>query len=118
MRERSSEGSVGGKKGGMTNKQSEIPTTAAQQRILERYEDLRRQALCTADPVHRGSGLVMFIRQGMKTWMEAWSRCMPGVATNPQMQTSVDQVSAIEGSRELVSILASMALRSRWEARR
>lgn len=102
----------------MTPTQSEIPATAADSTILTRYEDLRRQALYSADPVHRGSGLVLFVRQGMKSWMEAWSRCIPSIPAEPQIKTGLEQASPIQGSRELVSILASMALGSRQEARR
>lgn len=97
--------------------QSEIPISIAAPAILAGYEELRRQALHKADPMHRGAGLALFVRQGMRSWMQAWSRCRPSVPSKPQIKTSVEQVSPIQGSRELVSILASMALGSRQEAR-
>jgi hypothetical protein len=102
----------------MTNRQPQTTTAAADPTILARYEDLRRQALQMADPASRGSGLVMFVRQGMKNWMEAWSQCMPSVPTRPMIKARLDQVPPVQWSREVVSILASMALGSFWEARR
>lgn len=101
----------------MTDRHLETTTTAADPTILARYEDLRRQALHPADPAHRGSGLVLFVRQGMKSWMETWSRCIPSIPAKPRIKTGLEQASPIQGSRELVAILASMALGSRQEAR-
>ncbi len=99
----------------MTDRQSETRTTMPSPKILERYEDLRQQALRRVDPVHRGSGLALFVRKGMMSWMEACSRCLAGVATKPEIQPGVDQVSPVQASRELVSILANMALITRLE---
>jgi len=101
----------------MTTTPSEIPATAADPTILARYEDLRRQALHPADPVHRGSGLVLFVQHGMKNWMEAWSQRNPRVPNKLQITAGLEQVLPIQGSRELISILAGMALGSRQEAR-
>lgn len=102
----------------MTTTQSESPARVADPAILACYEDLRRQALHPADPVHRESGLALFVRYGMKSWMEAWSRRIPSVAAKPQIKTSLEQVCPLQDSLELVSILASMALGSCQEGRR
>ena len=40
-------------------------------RLVERYEELRRQA---AGELGRGAGMVVFLRQGMKVWMDSWSK--------------------------------------------
>lgn len=102
----------------MTTTRSENPAAVAAPAILACYEDLRRQALDPADLVHRGSGLALFVRQGMKNWMEALSRHIPSVPAKPRIKTGLEQASPLRDSRELVSILASMALGSRQEARR
>jgi hypothetical protein len=78
--------------------------------IVSRYEELRRQALGAADEAGRGSGLALFVRQGMKSWMQAWSQgVIGGPATSPT-KTGPEEVSPMQLNREVVMILASMAL--------
>lgn len=102
----------------MTTTKSEMPTTATDPEIVAHYEDLRRQAMHPTDRMHRGTGFVLFVRRGMRDWMEAWLRCSPSVPAMPQTMTGLEQPSPIHRSRELVLILASMALGSRQEAKR
>lgn len=40
-------------------------------RLAERYEDLRQQA---QGGIGDRAGMVVFLRQGMWAWMEAWAR--------------------------------------------
>jgi hypothetical protein len=53
----------------------------------------------------------------MKNWMEAWSQRNPSVPNKLQITAGLEQVLPIQGSRELISILAGMTLGSRQEAR-
>jgi len=102
----------------MTTTQSKSPATVADPAILACYEDLREEALHPAGPLHRGAGLALFVRHGMKNWMEAWSARIPSMPAKPEIKPGLEQFPPVRGSRELVSILASMALGSRQEARR
>jgi len=102
----------------MTSWQTKATTSAGDPPLVVRYEELRQQALRTAGDVSRGSGLALFVRQGMKSWMEAWSRCTAAVSTKGQINTGLEEVFSTPPSREVVMILASMALANRQEAKR
>jgi hypothetical protein len=82
------------------------------------YEGLRRQALGSRDGQGRGLGWALLVRQGMKSWMQAWSLRVtrgPAVSTT---KTGLEDVSPIQSRQEVVVILASMALGDhRQEAR-
>lgn len=94
----------------MMNAQQSAAGSGTDSTIVSRYEELRRQALGAADEAGRGSGLALFVRQGMKSWMQAWSQCgIGGPATSPT-RTGPEEVSAMQLNREVVMILASMAL--------
>jgi len=84
--------------------------TAPRDVLLERYEELRREALGSSGG-RRGHGLALFLGCGMAAWMEAWSSCAlegssalapSGAATN----------GAVPPARrdEVVLVLAGMAL--------
>ena len=40
--------------------------------IIERYEELRREMLSSNGGSGGGPGLALFLRQGMKGWIDAW----------------------------------------------
>jgi hypothetical protein len=86
--------------------------------LVSWYEGLRRQALGSRDGEGRGLGWALLVRQGMKSWMQAWSECVtqrPAISTT---KTGREDVSLIQSSREVVVVLACMALGGyRQEAR-
>lgn len=75
--------------------------------LVPRYEQLREQVL--EGQVH-GYGLTVLLRQGMRAWIEAWSLCpasTPGVAS--QLPLAGETVPP-QLQREMVLVLAGMAL--------
>lgn len=102
----------------MTNQQPSTPVSGTDSTIVSRYEGLRRQALDSADGADRGAGLALFVRQGMKSWMQAWSQCVVCDPETSQIKTSTKEVSPIQLNREAVMILASMALSGRCQEAR
>jgi hypothetical protein len=80
--------------------------------MMADYEELRRQALRTDGGASRGFGLALLVRQGMKSWMEAGLRCRASLSAKPSLQTGLEAVSPMPWNREVVMILASMALHS------
>jgi hypothetical protein len=94
------------------------PLSGGDSALVSCYEGLRRQALGAREEGGRGLGLALLVRQGMKSWMQAWSQCVtrrPAVSTT---KTGLEGVSPIQSRREVVVILASMALGGhRQEAR-
>jgi hypothetical protein len=78
--------------------------------LVSCYERLRRQALGARDWEGRGLGLALLVREGMKSWMQTLSQYVtrgPAISTT---QADVEDVSPSQLSREVVVILASMAL--------
>ena len=47
--------------------------------LVNRYEQLRRQALGELFTEGAGLGLALFIRRGMTAWMEAWTKHASGI---------------------------------------
>lgn len=83
---------------------------SARGELAARYEQLRRHMLGGAG---RGTGLILFLRQGMRAWMEACDRSAP--AAWAAIGTGSDDVLLPPLARlEVTLILAGMALRNRF----
>ena len=79
--------------------------------MVERYEDLRRQVLTQKGVGQGGRGLVLFLRQGMKAWMDAWLGCViAGPTKTPIESDAIGSVVPWDLRCELAAILAGMAL--------
>lgn len=88
--------------------------SAIDDRLVLDYEDLRRQAL---GGVGTGRGLVLLLRQGMRSWIEAWPRTwhVPVDASREQAPASTMP----EGVRaDVVRLLANLVLHQTSEVRR
>jgi hypothetical protein len=80
--------------------------------LVAGYEELRRQVLSG----YRGSGWALFLRRGMKEWMNAFSICAAPTPTKVFVPTD-GAASIPQGLRtEVVLILAGMLLHGRQEA--
>jgi hypothetical protein len=74
--------------------------------LIAAYEELRRQILNG----QRGPGLALFMRRGMREWMNACSLCVAPSATQ-KVTAAPDEVILPQGARtEIVLILAGMLL--------
>ncbi|MDQ6776357.1 MAG: hypothetical protein M3071_09110 [Actinomycetota bacterium] len=73
---------------------------------VDRYEQLRGQALAGAPGVSR-LGLALLQHRGVTAWTRAWHSTTPGppVSVSPSAPSGAPVV-----EREIVSVLASMAL--------
>jgi hypothetical protein len=79
---------------------------------VERYEDLRYQVVG-----HGGGhrlGLALFHREGMKTWLDAWSTCTTRDARSLRdASDALDRVSRLTLTNDvgaIVRLVASMAM--------
>ena len=85
----------------------------AREDLISYYEELRLQALGQTG-VSRGLGLALFLRQGMRCWVESWSKCAP--TPRPTQEVSSGHSIPRELQGEITNILAGMVLNSRrWE---
>lgn len=81
------------------------------QPFVERYEELRMEAIGRGFFSSSGQGLALVVRKGLTAWMETWSRCISPANTILQRQNSaVDVEPAVGMQAELVQALATMAL--------
>ena len=79
------------------------------------YEDLRTQAVAGG----RGPGLVIFLRHGMREWIELCCSCTPVMtAMKPVSVSANPECVPAEARSEIVSILAGLFLHKRLEATR
>lgn len=81
---------------------------------MEGYEELRQEALDTGAKHPGGLGLALLMRQGMKSWVDAWSRRALVVSVRPLPESSREQVVPLDLQAEVVMILTGMAL-SAWQ---
>jgi hypothetical protein len=76
------------------------------QHLVVRYEELRCRALGGGG----GLGLALFLRQGMKAWIETWSDCAVYVPKAPSNDTDKDVVVPSQLHGEIAMLLAAMTL--------
>jgi hypothetical protein len=95
------------------DKQTQDLTPLASKELINRYEELRLQALGLSGS-SQGLGLGLFLRQGMRSWMESWSKCAP--PARPTQEVSICHSFPCELQGEVTNILAGLVLSSRrWE---
>ena len=76
------------------------------------YEDLRAQMLAGS----RGPGFALFLRHGMREWMEICASCTAVVAASEPVAATANPQLLPPGMRsEIVAILAGMFLEKQWE---
>jgi len=102
----------------MIDEQQLIPLPDADSAIVHSYEGLRRAALGSARETGREPGLALFVRQGMTSWMRAWSKWGMREAAVLQINKGPEGAPLIPLNREVVMILASMALRGHCDEAR
>lgn len=78
--------------------------------LINHYEELRLQAL-EQTAVNRGLGLALLLQQGMRCWVESWSKCVP--PPRGMREGSTGHSIPLELHGEIANILAGMALSSR-----
>jgi hypothetical protein len=71
--------------------------------LIARYEELRSQVL---GGLSHGMGLALFLRQGMRSWIEAWRQCTLAAPREHQSEQAVPAPLRTE----LTMLLASMVL--------
>jgi len=81
------------------------------QTFVDRYEELRLEAICRGSFSSSGQGMALVLRKGLVAWMEAWSRSVSATNIIPQRQIGAGGVKPAPGMQaELVQVLATMAL--------
>jgi hypothetical protein len=85
--------------------------------VGEGYEELRKQALGTRAKSQGGLGLALLMRQGMKSWMDAWPLRAPEVSLRPLPESSREEIVPLDLRTEMVMILTGMALSARQEVK-
>jgi hypothetical protein len=89
------------------------PTPAAvcaNDELVDRYEELRRQALDPSAGIYRGPGLALLIHRGMRAWMEVSSCSSTTPCTTSRRVSNREGVLISEQHSEIVSVLTTMAL--------
>ena len=79
--------------------------------FVERYEELRREAVGRASLSGSGQGMALVLRKGLTVWMQAWNRCAPSESTTSDRKSPGMEIRSAPGMQtELVQLLATMAL--------
>jgi hypothetical protein len=78
--------------------------------LVNRYEQLRRQALGELFTEGAGLGLALFIRRGMTAWMEAWTKHASGIGAvgirKPAGENTIEQ----DISNQVTMVLTNMVM--------
>jgi hypothetical protein len=84
---------------------------------MAHYERLRTDVLSSSAEATRAPGLVLFLRQGMKAWIQAWSSCTPDPEAEmmPPPRSNSGHCSW-ESRQAITNILAGMILNREMEA--
>jgi len=90
-----------------------IPTPVADPGLAARYEELRRQV---RDGAGTATGLFLFLRHGMRAWMQTPLSSAASCREPDEKETGRDANAAPRSRAGLVLVLAAMAL-SRREGR-
>ncbi|MDA2924466.1 hypothetical protein MYX65_07390 [Acidobacteria bacterium AH-259-L09] len=86
-----------------------LPIAQGTDPLVARYEELRSQAL---GGVGRGQGLALFLRQGMRIWMEApFQRSLQVSVAGPPRDGQPEGTLPLR--MEMTMLLASMVLHTR-----
>ena len=77
---------------------------------MSHYEALRRQVLDQSDGIPHGQGLALFMRSGMRVWMQAWRQCMALAPELPPQPVGSEAILPLTMQQDVAMILASMVL--------
>lgn len=80
---------------------------------MARYEELRQQVLCG---VASGLGHALLLRQGLRAWMEAWSRCTTLEPAHNIETSRPSEILPAPSQAEAVALLATLVLGARGYA--
>jgi hypothetical protein len=78
--------------------------------LMDRYEELRLEAIGRGSFSGSGQGLALVVRKGLTAWMEAWSRCASPVDAVHRHISAMGARPAVGVRTELVQVLATMTL--------
>ena len=78
--------------------------------LLNRYEQLRRQALGELFTEGAGLGLALFIRRGMTAWMKAWTEHVSGVGAVGIRKPVVENAIQQNISNQVTMVLTNMVM--------
>jgi hypothetical protein len=73
------------------------------------YEQLRQDAMRQSISGGRGLGLALFLRSGMKAWMQAWSECASD-ETEMHSSSGGNETIPVDLRSQVTSLLAGMIL--------
>ncbi|HKZ77818.1 MAG TPA: hypothetical protein VJ124_05795 [Pyrinomonadaceae bacterium] len=60
--------------------------------------------------MRRGEGLALFMRRGMKEWLQAWSHCTASNAKKGQERTNREEMICADVRTDVVMIMARIVL--------
>jgi hypothetical protein len=84
--------------------------------LAARYEQLRHDII-GGSYGGEGLGRALFLRRGMKAWMQAWSECACDLAPpTPPLQSGVDESIPVNMRSQITTLLVGMILSLQQEA--
>jgi hypothetical protein len=87
-----------------------FPTPDVLQSLRDGYEQLRHHAVARQGGLDRGWGLVMLLRQGMTSWMRAYSESCLSVGPPSQRRAPIEAMVPVTLHQGATRILVAMAL--------
>ena len=87
-------------------------TVCCEDGVKAAYEELRQEVLDRRTVHAQSHALALFVRQGMLTWMTAWSQCRALRATAEIERSRVQRAAVVadDAGAQVVRLLAEMVL--------
>jgi len=78
--------------------------------LINRYEQLRSQALGKLFASNQGLGLALFMRKGMVSWAKAWTECTPKVKAPSTHNPDIDTLFSENINSQITMVLTNMIM--------
>jgi hypothetical protein len=86
--------------------------------LTNQYENLRQSVINKAQRRDSGLGLALFLRAGMRVWMQTCGQLSQPSHTTVPIPNTREQQLDLRRSRDLINILVTMVLNQRKEQER
>ena len=98
------------------NDRSQDDGDGRSEELVAHYEQLRNDARGLSAGQNPAPGLALFLRQGMTSWMRAWSPCMYTTDVGTLASPATVQGLSLDIRTQMATILAGMILGQHQEA--
>jgi hypothetical protein len=95
-----------------------VSVSVGDQNLVTGYEALRHQAVTGNRGDGKALGMTLFLRQGMRSWIEVWRCSQENAPVAQRSESDPDYMLAVDLRSEIAMLLTSMVLNTHTEVSR